>query len=138
MTSVKGRTIASRSPGDGPQDLKSRKGLSWDNTVLTLQTSEQRPRLRWWCSGKESTCQGRKHGFDPWVRKIPCRRKWQPALVFLPGKPHGQRSLGGYGLWGHKRVGHNLVTKEQQQCLEDILEHRTPYVNVSALSTLNI
>ena len=115
MTSVKGRTIASRSPGDGPQDLKSRKGLSWDNTVLTLQTSEQRPRLRWWCSGKESTCQGRKHGFDPWVRKIPCRRKWQPALVFLPGKPHGQRSLGGYGLWGHKRVGHNLVTKQQQQ-----------------------
>ena len=27
--------------------------------------------------------------FDPWVRKIPCRRKWQPTPVFLPGKSHG-------------------------------------------------
>ena len=27
---------------------------------------------------------------------IPWRRKWQPALVFLPGKLHGQRSLAGY------------------------------------------
>src|SRR5689334_23533532 len=30
--------------------------------------------------------------FDPWVRKIPSSRKWQPILVFLPGKFHGQRS----------------------------------------------
>ena len=30
--------------------------------------------------------------FNPWVRKIPWRRKWQPTLVFLPGKSHGQRS----------------------------------------------
>ena len=35
-------------------------------------------------------------GFDPWVGKIPWRRKWQPAPVFLPGKSHGQRSLAGY------------------------------------------
>ena len=41
-------------------------------------------------------------GFDPWVRKIPWRRKWQPTLVFLPGKPHGQRGLQGYSPWGHK------------------------------------
>ena len=30
------------------------------------------------------------------VGKIPWRKKWQPALVFLPGKSHGQRSLAGY------------------------------------------
>ena len=30
---------------------------------------------------------------DPWVGKIPWRRKWQPTPVFLPGKSHGQRSL---------------------------------------------
>ena len=35
-------------------------------------------------------------GFDPWVRKIPWRRKWQPTPVFLPRKSHGQRSLAGY------------------------------------------
>ena len=36
----------------------------------------------------------------PWVRKILWRRKWQPILVFLPGKSHGQRSLAGYSPWG--------------------------------------
>ena len=36
-------------------------------------------------SGKESTCQCRRHGFDPWVGKILWRRKWQPTPVFLPG-----------------------------------------------------
>ena len=41
---------------------------------------------------------------NTWVRKIPCSRKWQPVLVFLPGKFHGQRSLVGYGPWAHKRV----------------------------------
>ena len=53
-------------------------------------------------SGKESTCQCRSHRFNPWVRKIPWRRKWQPAPVILPGKIHGQRSLVGYSSWGHK------------------------------------
>ena len=48
-----------------------------------------------WLSGKESGCQCRRLGFDPWVRKIPWRRKWQPTAVFLPGEPHGQRSLAG-------------------------------------------
>ena len=43
-------------------------------------------------SGKESACQCRKCKkcrFDPCVRKIPWRRKWQPTLVFLPGESHG-------------------------------------------------
>ena len=30
-----------------------------------------------WLNGKESTCQCRRYGFDPWARKIPWRRKWQ-------------------------------------------------------------
>ena len=49
-----------------------------------------------WLSGKESTCQCRRHrglGFDPWVRNIPWKRVWQPTPVFLPGKSHGQRIL---------------------------------------------
>ena len=49
--------------------------------------------------------------FNPWVRKIPWRRKWQPTPVFLPGKSHGQRSLAGYSPWGCKRVRHDLATK---------------------------
>ena len=50
-------------------------------------------------SGKEPACQCRRHkrhGFNPWVRKIPWRRAWQPIPVFLPGKSHGQRNLEGY------------------------------------------
>ena len=34
--------------------------------------------------------------FHPWVKKIPWSRKWQPAVVFLLGKFHRQRSLSGY------------------------------------------
>ena len=56
-------------------------------------------------SDKESVCQcrrWRKCRFDPWARRIPWRRKWQPAPVFLPGKYHGQSSLAGYSLWSRK------------------------------------
>ena len=38
----------------------------------------------------------RKREFNPWVRTIPWRRKWQPIPVFLPGESHGQRSPAGY------------------------------------------
>ena len=50
-----------------------------------------------------------KPGFDPWVGKIPWRRKWQPTPVLLPGKSHGWRNLAGYSPWGH-RVGHDWAT----------------------------
>ena len=53
--------------------------------------------------GKQSACQCRRHkrhGFDPWVRKIPWKKEWLPTPVFLPGESHGQRSLGGCGPWG--------------------------------------
>ena len=35
----------------------------------------------------------KRNGSDPWVRKMPWGRKWQPTPVFLPGQFHGQRSL---------------------------------------------
>ena len=66
-----------------------------------------------WRSGKEPTCQCRRHEFDPWVRKIPWRRAWQPTPLFLPGESHGQRSLAGYSPWGHKE----LDTSEWWTCI---------------------
>jgi len=45
-------------------------------------------------------------GFDPWVRKIPWRRKQQPTPVFLPEESL-KRSLVGYSRWGRKRVRHD-------------------------------
>ena len=67
--------------------------------------------LPWWLSGKESTCQGRRHRIDPSVGKNLWRRKWQPTLVFLAGKFHGQGSLVGCSSWGLNRVINNLATK---------------------------
>ena len=38
----------------------------------------------------------KSRGFNLWVGRIPCRRKWQPTPVFLPGESHGQGNLMGY------------------------------------------
>ena len=54
---------------------------------------------------KESACQCRRHGFDPWVGTIPWSKKWQPTPVFLPGKFQGQRRLAGCSPWGRKELG---------------------------------
>ena len=81
--------------------------LNWTEFIVGL------PR---WFSGEESTCQCRRCGFNPWVRKIPQRRKWQPIPVFLPGK---SRSL-----TGCKTVGHDLGTKEQ------IYSHFKKYLSI--------
>ena len=64
----------------------------------------------------------RRHGFSPWVEKIPWRRKWQLTPVFLPGKSMDR------GAWlatvhGVARVGHDLVTKQllNNMVLENVL-----------------
>ena len=49
----------------------------------------------------------KRHGFDPWVGKIPWRRAWQPTPVFLSGKSHVQRSVESYKSIGSQRVRHN-------------------------------
>ena len=51
----------------------------------------------------ESACQCRRPRFDSWVQ-ISWRREWLLTPVFLPGRPHGQRSLAGYSPWSC-RVG---------------------------------
>ena len=53
-------------------------------------------------------------GLDPGLGKVPCRRKWQPTPVFLPGKSHQQRSLAHYSSCGHKE----LDTTEPKACAE--------------------
>ena len=72
--------------------------------LVNLGCSNRYHGLPRWLSGKESAGQCRRCGFDPWARKIRWRRKWQPPAVFLPGKPHGQRSLVGYSPWGGKEL----------------------------------
>ena len=80
-----------------------------------------------WRSGKEFTCQCRRHKrhrFNPWVGKIPWSRKWQPASVFLPGKFHGQRSLAGCGPWGHKESHTTEHTCVHTPKMKGVPDHR--------------
>ena len=85
---------------------------SWESSLVLKQQraismlfspSERLPR---WLSGKKkSACRFRRcrrHGFSPWVGKIPWRRKQQPTPVFLSGNLHGHRSLVGCSPWGSK------------------------------------
>ena len=60
-----------------------------------------------WLSDKEPTYQCRRHEFEPWVRKIPWRRKWQPRPAFLHWKFHVQRNLESYSSWGLQTVRHD-------------------------------
>ena len=57
--------------------------LFFSNSLKTLTDTGRLPK---WFDGKESACQCRRHRrrqFDPWVQKMPWRRKWQPTPVFL-------------------------------------------------------
>jgi len=61
--------------------------------------------------GKEPICRCRRLKrcwLNPWVRKIPCRRVWQPTTVFLPDESHGHKSLVGYSPCVRK-VGHEAT-----------------------------
>ena len=68
---------------------------------------------------KNSPANAADAGFDPWVGKIPWRRKWQLIPAFLPGNPVHREGWWATVHGGHKRVGHDLATK-QQLYLNDI------------------
>ena len=75
-----------------------RVGHKWE-TKLNWSYETNLPASRF---TKESTCQWRRCWrcrLNPWIRKIPWRRKWQHIPVFLPQKAHAQRSLESYSPW---------------------------------------
>ena len=82
------------------------------------------PGLPMWLSGKEPACQCRRCGFNPWVRKIPWRRKWQATPIFLPWKSHGQRSLAGYSPWGHTEA--NMTERTQDRVCSSVPKTGSP------------
>ena len=72
--------------------------LAHTDSFSTLKWNYYHPilqRFPWWLSGKESACQA-GDSFNPCIRKISWRRKWQPIQVFLPGKSLGQKNVVGY------------------------------------------
>ena len=64
-------------------------------------------------SGEEPASQYsrfKRHWFNPWVRKIPWRRAWEPTPVFLSAKSHGQRILVDYDPQGSRELDSTEVT----------------------------
>ena len=79
---------------DWGTELNWTEGQGWDTVIDVCKRG-----FSGGASGKEPSCQCRRRSrcrFDPWLGKIPWRRRWQPTPVFLPGKSLGQRRLAGY------------------------------------------
>ena len=79
-----------------------------------------------WHSSKDSVFQYRRHEFNPWVGKIPWRRKWQPTPIFLPGESHGQRSLVSYSQWDCKESDTTKELSEVHHALTEYVQENGP------------
>ena len=70
---------------------------------------------------KESICQCRRSRFDPWVGKIPWRRKWQPLQYYCLRNPMDLRTWWAIA-HGVARIRHDLATKpppkDKQECFD--------------------
>ena len=71
---------------------------------------------------------------DPWVGKIPWRRKWQPTPIPLPGKSHGWRILVGYNPWGRKELD---TTEQHHFCFFPLFDW-VVFLVLSCMSCLYI
>ena len=93
-------------------------------------------RFSWWLRWLRICLRCRRPGFNPWVRKIPWRRKWQPTPLFLPGKTYGWRSLAGYSPWGRKELEvtewlhlTSYVNKEGGKKVQDTFENCNLFIH---------
>ena len=86
--------------------------------LFFCHTLSHRTGLLRYLSGKESACQCKRHRryiFDPWIRKIPWRRKWQPTPVFLPenSMERGAWQATVHGVFGVNWIRLSLHTTER-------------------------
>ena len=71
-------------------------------------------------AGKQSACNARGPGkvsSIPGLGRSPWKRKWQPTLVFLPGKSHGQSTLAGYSPRSQTQLTIKRIQHWRQKCL---------------------
>ena len=71
-------------------------------------------------AGKQSACNARGTGkvsSIPGLGRSPWKRKWQPTLVFLPGKSHGQSTLAGYSPRSQTQLTIKRIQHWRQKCL---------------------
>ena len=88
--------------------LLAERGLWGTGPIAVLHSLAGLP---WWHNWQRTHLPTQETQIPSLGRDDPWRRKWQPTPVFLPGKPHGQRSLAGYSPWGHEGLRHNLAAK---------------------------
>ena len=73
------------------RDTEVQRGM-WLRRHPGIQEKRE-DQLPWWLSGKEPACQCRRHGFNPWSRKIPQATATKPArecsVVSNSSRPHG-------------------------------------------------
>ena len=105
---------------------------AWPCYIKHLLEMLEKPKCRQWCNCSHlfqlllhlescggSDCKASACSvFDPWVGKIPWRRKWQPTPGLLPGKFHGLRSPVGYSPWGCKESDTTEGLHFHFHCLE--------------------
>ena len=102
------RWLSSLSYGREKERERGEGELFWSFLIRSLISFMGLPR---WHSDKESTYQCRRCRFNPWVGKIPWKRKWQPIPVFLPGKIPRTEKPGGLQNTGSQKVGQDLATE---------------------------
>ena len=87
-----------------PKHVTKSSQPPYDEVLLPQFYSWSRTKrgLPWWLRWLKHLPAMRETRFDPWVGKIPWRRKWQPTPVLLPGKSHEWRSVVSYSPWNHK------------------------------------
>ena len=116
-----------RNPLKASQKLVMSHSNQWrklHSETHTLQSDQSGSRiscLQRGTSGKESSCQCRRHkrrGFNPWVEKIPWRSKWQQAPVFLPGESQWTEDPGRLQSIQFHRIGTNWSNSESTTYLE--------------------
>ena len=96
-------------------------------------------RLPWWLRGKSVCLRCGSRGFNPWVGKIPWRRKWQPTPVFLPGESHGsclENPMDGGAWW----ITVHGVAKSRTRLSDftSLWDARRPQVSVSSNYRMNL
>ena len=71
--------------------------------------------LPWWLSGKESACQFRRHGINPWVGKIQLEKEMEPHSGILAWEIPWTKEPGRLWSMESPRVRHNLATEKHKQ-----------------------
>ena len=98
-----------------------------------------------WCSGKGFACQCRRCRFDPWVGKIPWRRKWQPTPGFFAWKipwteePSGLQSMEQQKVrhyWAHTHTHTHTLTHSHTPISTLSFQHASPCSFISRAGLL--